>query len=201
MDSEFMTSYTSALRGYGISVLRFEFDYMAQRRTGGSKRPPPKILTLVDQWQSLMHRWQTKTGNKTPFFIGGKSMGGRVATLLNTSDKNTPQNKPVWEGVVCLGYPFHPQKQPLKLRTEHLSQSIQPTLIIQGTRDPLGTQEEVTSYALTQSIQLHWINTGNHDLKPLARSKVTHQDAIEDAARATHAFIDKRLQAATVGDY
>ncbi|WP_216597480.1 alpha/beta family hydrolase [Marinagarivorans algicola] len=194
MDSEFMTRYSLTLSRYDICVLRFEFDYMAQRRTGGSKRPPPNILVLVDQWRALIHRQQAQRGDPIPFFIGGKSMGGRVATLLNAGNKSASKDKPAWEGVICLGYPFHPQKQPLKLRTQHLSDPMQPTLIIQGTRDALGNQEEVISYALTSDIQLHWINTANHDLKPLARSQITHQNAIDDAAMTTNTFIEQCLQ-------
>jgi len=68
--------------------------------------------------------------------------------------------------LVCLGYPFHPQGQPEKLRTAHLAALSTPTLIVQGTRDPFGTEEEVSRYALSSSIALHWIEDGDHNLTP-----------------------------------
>lgn len=196
MDSEFMTAITEALQKKNIGVIRFEFEYMAQRRYGGKKSPPPKMPLLIAEWhQQLL---DLPPLNK-PLFIGGKSMGGRVATLMNSASSNTSQMRSelepdasfhdLWQGVICLGYPFHPQKKPLTLRTAHLGDSIKPVLIVQGTRDALGNQEEVKQYALSNPIKMHWIQTGNHDLKPLTSTRVTHKQAIDEAANAAHRFI------------
>lgn len=190
MDSDFMNAISQALDKRAIGVIRFEFAYMAQRREGGSKRPPPKIPLLVSEWAA---RLEALPQPKPPLFIGGKSMGGRIASVMNSAQAPDQPcddlQHPIWEGVICLGYPFHPQKKPLTLRTAHLKHTATPTLIVQGTRDALGNEQDVEQYDLCPHITLHWIQTGNHDLKPLIRSNITHEQAIEQAADAIHAFI------------
>jgi predicted alpha/beta-hydrolase family hydrolase len=69
-------------------------------------------------------------------------------------------------GLLCLGYPFHPPEKPQQLRTAHLAGLKTPTLIVQGTRDPFGTPDEVASYRLSPAIGLLWLEDGDHDLKP-----------------------------------
>ena len=87
--------------------------------------------------------------------IGGKSMGGRMATMI--ADELRVR------GVVVLGYPFHPPGQPEKLRTAHLETMQTPTLIVQGTRDPFGTAEEVATYRISPTIRIEWL-PGQHSL-------------------------------------
>ena len=200
MDSTFMESITQALYKRNIGIIRFEFDYMEQRRAGGNKRPPPKMPALVNEWQKRLLQW--RQGNyPLPLFIGGKSMGARVATLMNTVTENTQtHNALLWQGVICLGYPFHPQKQPLKLRIEHLHQQIKPVLIIQGARDTFGNQEEVSQYKLKNNIEIRWINSANHDLKPLVSANKTHQDAINEAAQSIKCFISQNVRLMSTGN-
>uniref|UniRef100_UPI003299D2F0 alpha/beta hydrolase family protein n=2 Tax=Pseudomonadota TaxID=1224 RepID=UPI003299D2F0 len=69
-------------------------------------------------------------------------------------------------GLLCLGYPFHPPEKPDQLRTAHLADLKVPTLIVQGTRDPFGTMDEVSSYSLSKMIEILWLEDGDHDLKP-----------------------------------
>ena len=69
-------------------------------------------------------------------------------------------------GLLCLGYPFHPIGKPDQLRTAHLADMQTPTLIVQGTRDAFGTREEVATYKLSNSIEILWLEDGDHDLKP-----------------------------------
>lgn len=168
-----------------IEVIRFEFDYMQQRRTGGAKRPPPKVSTLVDEWALWLSCFDN-LGN-VPLLLGGKSMGGRIATLMN-ADTEIPQQ---WQGVICLGYPFHPARKPTTLRTEHLAKSNRPTLIIQGTRDLLGNRDEVATYNLPQKILLQWIESADHDLKPLKASGTNHDQALQQASSAINHFRQK----------
>ncbi|PJE30648.1 Alpha/beta hydrolase family protein [Pseudooceanicola marinus] len=157
MDTPWMTALTAVLAGHGLRVARFEFAYMAGRRTGGSKRPPPRVDLLREEYRAAI----AGLSHDGPLFIGGKSMGGRVASLI--------ADEVGVAGVVCLGYPFHPQGQPEKLRTEHLADLATPTLICQGTRDPFGTAQEVAGYDLSDAIDLHWLDDGDHDLKPRKR--------------------------------
>lgn len=180
MDSDFMARMAALLAREGLRVARFEFGYMAQRRTGGSKRPPPKIELLQQEYRAAIEALACDG----PLFIGGKSMGGRVASLI--ADDLFKAGRIA--GLVCLGYPFHPTGRPERLRTEHLAALRAPALICQGTRDPFGTREEVTGYALSESIALDWLDDGNHDLKP--RKSVSGQSHEDNLARAAAAVSD-----------
>ena len=177
MDSEFMDLLSARLGEQQIRVLRFEFPYMAARRQGAGKRPPNPMPTLLESFRK--HR-ATVSG---PVFIGGKSMGGRVASLL--AEELMPA------GVICFGYPFHPPGKPERTRTEHLGALRVPMLVVQGTRDPFGKPEEVAGYDLAGQIELCWLHTGDHDLKPLKSSGLSQHQLIEQAADAACAFIRK----------
>lgn len=158
MDTAFMSGIAGALAAQGLRVARFEFAYMAARRTGGSKRPPPKVELLCAEYLAAVEALACEG----PLIIGGKSMGGRVASLVADSLHGEGRIA----GLVCLGYPFHPTGKPEKLRTAHLADLRTPTLICQGTRDPFGTQAEVGTYALSPAITLGWFEDGDHDLSP-----------------------------------
>ncbi|WP_270727110.1 alpha/beta family hydrolase [Shimia sp. Alg240-R146] len=186
MDAPFMASVAKGLSRRGIRVVRFEFAYMAARRTGGPKRPPPKVEMLQEEFHNVI----AKLACDGSMVIGGKSMGGRVASLI-ADDLFAADSI---GGLLCLGYPFHPQGKPEKLRTAHLAQLQTPTLICQGTRDPFGTREDVASYTLSEQIALSWAEDGDHDLKP--RKRVTgldHATQLEQACDAAAAWIKERF--------
>lgn len=161
MDTPWMTTTAEALASRGFRVARFEFSYMAARRTGGSKRPPAKAETYVPEYLAAIDA--LLCGG--PLLIGGKSMGGRVASLAAQDLCNAGRIK----GLICLGFPFHPPGKPEKTRCGHLTGITCPTLICQGTRDQFGTREEVEDYALSPSVDLCWLMDGDHDLKPRKR--------------------------------
>ena len=133
-------------RADDIRVIRFDFDYMA----AGRKRPDP-TPKLLAQWRSVIDEFGTDV------FIGGKSMGGRMASMI--------ADECGVEGLVCVGYPFHPPAQPDKLRTAHLETLATPTLIVQGTRDQFGTRGDVAAYALSPAIHIEWIQRADHSLR------------------------------------
>lgn len=174
-----MDCIASFLCERSLEVVRFEFPYMAKRRLTGSKAPPDRKPVLLDAWERLISALADK--DELPLFIGGKSMGGRMATHL-------AEVVPV-EGVVCLGYPFHPRGKPEKLRTEHLLGVATPTLIVQGTRDPMGNPDEVAGYELSTAILMAWMETGDHDLKPLKKTGYTQEDYLVQAADRIAAFV------------
>lgn len=176
MTSPFLDRLTSAFAGHGVQTTRFEFDYMARRRTDGVKRPPPKMERLTVEFRSAIAALAPHNGQR--FLIGGKSMGGRVASLI-ADDLFAAR---AICGLVCLGYPFHPPKKPASLRTQHLQALICPTLIIQGERDPFGTRSEVAGYDLSRAVELHWLADGDHDFKPRRSSGHTQAGHIETAA-------------------
>lgn len=159
MDSAAMNAATKALAGKGFRVARFEFGYMAGRRTGEGPKPPPRAERVIPEYIEAVDDLGPTTG---PLIIGGKSMGGRVASMI--ADKLHEARRIA--GLLCLGYPFHPSGKPDQLRTAHLQHLATPTLICQGARDPLGTREEVASYSLSDAIELLWLEDGDHDLKP-----------------------------------
>lgn len=180
-----METVAGGLVQRGISVARFEFAYMAQRRSGGSKRPPPKMPILEEEYRAVLN----DLASEGPVLIGGKSMGGRVASLIADDMLDEGQIK----GVVCMGYPFHPGGQPDKLRTAHLEGLRTPTLICQGTRDALGSDAEVAGYRLSPQIRVEWFADGDHDLKPRKRETGLTLDDHLDAACQTIADWAKAL--------
>lgn len=175
MDSPFMDAIAGALAGHGVRTLRFEFPYMAARRDDGRKRPPDRMPKLEAAFRDA---YVAAGGG---IFIGGKSMGGRVASML-ADDLGAG-------GVLCLGYPFHPPGKPDRLRTEHLRELQTPGLIVQGERDPFGKREEVGGYGLSPAIRLVWAADGDHNLKPRKASGHSHAGNIAAAAAAAAGFI------------
>ena len=176
MDSDFMNLLAEGLGQQGIRVLRFEFPYMAQRRETGKKRPPDRAPKLLDSFADILNSQDTQ-----PIFIGGKSMGGRMATMLATERQVA--------GVCVYGYPFHPPGKPEKQRLEHLPDIGCPVLICQGERDALGNRDEVEGYDLPANIDLHWLPDGDHSLKPRKASGLTLMDNLDSAIQQTRAFI------------
>jgi len=158
MDSASMTATAKALAAEGIRVVRFEFDYMAARREG-TRKPPPKAEKVMPEYLAAVEALGPVRG---ALFIGGKSMGGRVASMV--ADELFAQGRIA--GLVCLGYPFHPPGKPEQLRTTHLEGLQTPALIVQGTRDEFGTRSEVSGYTLSPQIRMVWLEDGDHDLKP-----------------------------------
>lgn len=179
MDSPFMNEIASALAARGVRVIRFEFPYMAARREG-HRKPPDRQAVLLETWRSIIreHRGEGRV------FIGGKSMGGRFATMI--------ADEAGVDGIVCLGYPFHPPGKPDPLRIEHLRSLRTPLLILQGTRDALGSREEVSSMELSPAVRIEWLEDGDHSLKPRARSGRTYADNMAQAVdRAAHFILGR----------
>jgi predicted alpha/beta-hydrolase family hydrolase len=179
MDSTFMEQITEALVSQRIEVVRFEFPYMAERRVSGKKRPPSPQVQLLDTWKQVIDLVRQST--HAPVAIGGKSMGGRMASLI-ADECNAA-------ALVCLGYPFYAVGRPERPRIEHLASLQTSTLIIQGERDALGNRETVEQYVLSDQIRIEWISTANHDLKPLKSSGLTHSQSIERSAASIAHFL------------
>jgi uncharacterized protein len=179
MDSPFMDTFAAGLGARGIRIARFEFPYMVNRRATGKNRPPDRQPILLQTWRDVI----AQLGDH-PIAVGGKSMGGRMASLLAAEP-----DAPNISALVCLGYPFHPPGKPDRLRTEHLAALASPTLIVQGERDALGNRDEVEGYTLSKSIYLHWCPDGNHDLTPRKRSGHTQEANWDGAMDAVAGFL------------
>jgi predicted alpha/beta-hydrolase family hydrolase len=185
-DSPFMARIAEEIAARGIAVSRFDFAYMAARAATGKRRPPPRADTLTGEYTGAVEALAAELPAGTRIFIGGKSMGGRVASLV--ADKLHTENRIA--GLVCLGYPFHPPAKPEQLRTAHLAALACPALIVQGTRDPFGGEDEVAGYELAPSIRVAWIGDGDHDLGPRGGSGYTRKGNLAAAADAVARFIE-----------
>ncbi len=184
MTSPFLETMTRLLTERGLAVSRFEFAYMAARREDGKRRPPPKAERLVDEYVAAVATLRSRLPAGQALLIGGKSMGGRVASLA----ADTLFDDGAIAGLVCLGYPFHPPGKPDNLRTAHLQDLQCPALIVQGERDPFGNRAEVEGYKLAPAIRLHWAGDGDHDLGPRGGSGFTRAGNLAAAADAVCAF-------------
>lgn len=176
MDSASMNATAKALAEAGFRVGRFEFGYMAARRTTDGRKPPPRAESVMPEYIAAVDDLGPTNG---PLLIGGKSMGGRVASMV--ADKLFEAKRIA--GLLCLGYPFHPPAKPDQLRTKHLVGLKTPAMIVQGTRDEFGVRDEVSTYELSPSIAVNWVEDGDHDLKP--RKSVTgmgQADALRQVA-------------------
>ncbi|QCI13703.1 alpha/beta hydrolase [Pseudomonas putida] len=179
MDSGFMEDMAQRLAHQGVAVVRFEFPYMAERRVGGGKRPPNPQKVLLEHWREVYRQVRPLVAGRLA--IGGKSMGGRMASLL--------ADELGVDALVCLGYPFYAVGKPEKPRVEHLAALRTPTLIVQGERDALGNREAVEGYALSPAIEVSWLAAADHDLKPLKASGFSHEQHLQAAAERVASFL------------
>jgi predicted alpha/beta-hydrolase family hydrolase len=177
MDSPFMEFFARGLGERGYRVARFEFPYMASKRGSGKARPPDREPVLRETWLKVIETLRAKG-----LVIGGKSMGGKIASLV--------ADEAGVAGLVCLGYPFHPAGKPDKLRVEHLKTIKTPTLIVQGERDPFGTREEVSSYKLSKAVRVAWMKDGEHSFTPRKLSGRTAEQNWEEAVEEITAFVE-----------
>ncbi|MEW5250312.1 alpha/beta family hydrolase [Microbulbifer sp. 2201CG32-9] len=184
MDSEFMRVISAGLSAHGVEVWRFEFPYMAARRSGGPRRPPNPMPQLLDSLRGFVERADT-SAEGIPLLIGGKSLGGRVASLL--ADELYAEERIA--GLVCFGYPFHPRGKPDQLRTAHLRALNCPTLVLQGSRDPLGSRGEVAGYDLSAALGFRWLEDGDHDFRPRIASGFTQGEHWQKAVEAAAGFM------------
>jgi uncharacterized protein len=180
MDHEFMHSVAKGLAFKGIRVIRFNFPYMIKRAEDGKRRPPDRAPKLLEAYQEIIE--QTDADK---LVIGGKSMGGRMASHLSEQDKVA--------AIACLGFPFHPPGKPEKHKGEHLAELAKPCLILQGERDTFGKREEFADFNLSDSIRVEFIPDGDHSFKPRKSSGYTEQQNIALTVEKLSAFIKEVL--------
>jgi len=174
--STFMQSFAEGLAARGLRAGLFNFPYMAEMERTGRRRPPNSMPVLTDCWRAVI----AQTGPDR-LVIGGKSMGGRMASLV--------ADECGVNGLVCLGFPFHAPGRPPGGRIDHMADLATPTLICQGERDPLGNKAEVEGYTLAHAIRLLWLPDGDHGFKPRRKSGVTERQNLESAMDAVAAFV------------
>jgi uncharacterized protein len=178
IETPFLTAMAGLLAQRGIATYRFAFVYMTARQHGGTRRPP-RAESLIGEFRAAAAALPTGV----PVLIGGKSMGGRVASLV----ADELHGRGCIAGLVCLGYPFHPPKKPDQLRTRHLLNLACPALFVQGERDPFGTRAEVEAFSLSPAIRVVWARDGDHDLAA-RRGRGSAPDNLTAAADAVAEF-------------
>ena len=176
MDSPFMDEVARALADESYRVVRFEFPYMQQMRETGRRTRPDFPSVLEATWRRVVEQ----LGDPYRLVIGGKSMGGRIASMVS--------DRAGVKGLVCLGYPFHPTGRPNTLRVSHLKDLSTPALFLQGERDALGNREEIGGYPLSSAIRLVFLPDGDHSFKPRKASGHTYQENMAQAVREITAF-------------
>jgi uncharacterized protein len=156
----FIVGVARTLAHAGIDVWTFDFPYMEQKR-----RVPDQAPVLERCFRRVIEFAETSAGVPETLFVGGKSMGGRIAThLAAQGDQLT--------GVFALGYPLHPPGKPQQLRSTHLPAITVPVLIVQGERDTFGTPSELTPVIATMRVPvtLEVVQGGDHSLATRGRS-------------------------------
>ncbi|QIZ78860.1 alpha/beta hydrolase [Ferrimonas lipolytica] len=182
MDHQFMADIAQQLSCSKLAVVRFEFDYMVTARANDKRRPPdrlPKLQACYDLWVAAAQQHFPQL----PLFIGGKSMGGRVACVCADKAKVS--------AAFALGYPFHPvgKNEPEKWRWQPLQHATAPLHIIQGSRDTFGNRVELEQHILPNQVTMTWLEDGDHSFKPRKVSGFTQHQHIQQAAQLIRAAI------------
>jgi predicted alpha/beta-hydrolase family hydrolase len=168
----FMVTMARGLAERGIDVATFDFPYMREKRRVPDKAPVLEAAFREAVVDALERSADALRRTSTRLFIGGKSMGGRMATHL------AAQGLDGLEGVVALGYPLHPPGRPEQPRVAHLPAIRVPTLIVQGERDAFGTPDELKPVVaqMTARVTLHVVARGDHSLAVAKTAGVAQQD-------------------------
>lgn len=181
----FMVDMAKRLALRGIDVVTFDFLY-----ANAGRRMPDRNDTLEATWRAAIASVRARGGLPTlRLFVGGKSMGGRIATQVVAAGGGL-----VVAGLVLFGYPLHPAKKPRARRDAHLPKIRFPTLFVQGTRDELGTVKELSAVARKMpNARVHAVEGGDHSLALLRREGEAAQErALDAAADAVVAFTRRR---------
>ena len=181
MEAPILSFFAAGIAAAGFRVVRFELPFMAATRRDGRRRPPDPAPKLLARWREVIDRL-----GPDRLAISGRSLGGRMASMV--------ADQAGVRALVCLNYPFHPPRQPEKLRTAHLKDLRTPTLICHGERDPFGTRAEVESYDLSPAIRFHWSPDGDHDFTPRKASGVTTELNQQAALTAVIEFLQEQAE-------
>jgi uncharacterized protein len=187
----FMQLFAKGLAARGFDALTFNFLYMEQRKKVPDRNDKLELCYRAVIDAAAKHK--KLKGNR--LVIGGKSMGGRIASQVAADFANHPTVedksdgiadtwlRPTLSGLVFLGYPLHPPGNPEKLRDAHLKYIKAPMLFIQGSRDAFGTGDEIRALIkrLKLPATLHEIQGGDHSLK-VPKTSDTPQEQIYEAA-------------------
>jgi hypothetical protein len=167
--SAFMVGFAHGLAARGLDIVTFDFSYIEARR-----RVPDTNAVLEATWRAVVRAVTERPdhdGNR--LLIGGKSMGGRIASQVAAQAESLPADV---DGLVFLGYPLHPPNRPDQRRDAHLGKVRRPMLFVQGERDAFGNGAEMR--ALVDGLpgaELYVVEGANHSLDPPKRAAVPRE--------------------------
>lgn len=172
----------TALAAKGVPTARFQFPY----QEAGSRRPDRPIV-LQNTWRAVLDAVRLPDTNVV---IGGRSMGGRVATLIVSGGVDeVPADV---AGLVAFAYPLHQPGHPEKARVGHLPDIHVPTLFLSGTRDAFGAPEEMTNAAAqVESAEIHFLEGADHGFAVLKRSGRTKEEVYDESITELLRFVEE----------
>jgi predicted alpha/beta-hydrolase family hydrolase len=180
-----MTRLADGIAARGVDVVTFNFLYTDERR-----RTPDRAPVLEQTWTAVVEAIASDLPARTRLVVGGKSMGGRIASQVLAK----PPASPAWtrvSGLVLLGYPLHPPGQPDRLRTAHLPAVRVPILLVHGTRDAFGTREEVEPVFLSLPVRVDvaFIERGDHGFAVPKSTGLTEAAVLDGICERVAAWI------------
>jgi predicted alpha/beta-hydrolase family hydrolase len=184
--SPFMVDFARALAALGIDTITFNFLYTEQRR-----RIPDRGPALEACYRAVIAAVRSSIGASRALFIGGKSMGGRIATQVAAADPQLPLT-----GLVLLGYPLHPPGRPAERRDKQLPAIARPMLFVQGARDAFGTPAELGPVLapLRPEATLHVVTGGDHSFKLGRKDPAAQTAAYDDVQRTIAEWIQSQVE-------
>lgn len=169
----------SEMRRRGLGVVRFNFLYKERGSSG-----PDQMPKLMDTFAAVVEHARRELGKRRPLVIGGRSMGGRAASMLAADGFDA-------DGLLLLAYPLHPPGKPEQLRDAHLPRITMPVLCFSGTRDPFCTPAlmERVLKTVTTRWEMHWLEGADHSFHVLKSSGRNDAAVLEEVGAATAAWL------------
>lgn len=175
-NSEFLSVLSAEIsKKMNQDIIQMTFSYMEEQENTTKKRPPPSFKHLIPEFANCIK-------DEDACIVAGKSMGGRVATQLSYL--------PMVKAIICFGFPFYPAGKSEKNRLSFLDDLQVPCLIIQGTRDQLGSYDWVSEQLLPDEVKVSWIKGADHDFKTLKNQNKSLFDTISDLAEITKNWLN-----------
>lgn len=180
MHNPFLSFVHEALAMHGIMTVKFNFPYMEAGRNA-----PDRPQRLANAWRAVIQRVRADA-KPAALFLGGKSMGGRIASMLVADGEPAA-------GLVLLGYPLQPAGRPEALRSGHFARITCPALFVQGSRDRLCDLSLLRSVLVTMpaAATLHVIEEGDHSFKVPKRTGMTEREVWDEIVAVTGSWLAK----------
>jgi predicted alpha/beta-hydrolase family hydrolase len=199
--SDFMVTFATGLASRGLNVVTFNFPFTER----GKRLPDPQPVLEACYRAVLAQVAADPAGGALPLFLGGKSLGGRMASHVAAArDVGDTEVSAWWDrlcGLVFLGYPLHPPGKPQQVRVSHLPHIVHPMLVVQGAKDAFGTPAELRLFfdVLESPTEIYVVEQGDHSLEVPKRSGMSRTAVFDAAQDRIAAWVSERLWSARRG--